>query len=312
MPTCVCAVCVCALAVGAGFALCNQLGKRHEITSLLHATLPPLLAFFFFSTGTTMRIHALRRCWPIAIVLFLARLASIWLGVYLGGTVARAECSGRRAGAVSRGYRRTGGCACDVCGGGNGRSGSGDVDMRCCGWAAYVTQAGITLGLSDEIAASFPTWGPGLQASLVSAIVLSQLAGPPLLKYALTLSGEAHAQTVDAGGGPDPHGSVRGDGGTGADDDVTNVTDAATGPCLRADRPRTGPRRSTRPSHECIGSDGADISPRGSGGLPGAERVGGCEVIGSADPGALADGELSEDEANPQVVSFGLRGAGEP
>jgi hypothetical protein len=26
-----------------------------------------------------------------------------------------------------------------------------------------VTQAGITLGLSDEIAASFPDWGPSLQ-----------------------------------------------------------------------------------------------------------------------------------------------------
>ena len=89
-------------------------------------------------------------------------------------------------------------------------------------------QAGITLGLSDEIAISFPKWGGQLQACLVAAIVLSQLGascatltltprpqsfpsrvcsrrpaclrvhcvpraavGPPLLKLALSASGEA-------------------------------------------------------------------------------------------------------------------------
>ena len=35
----------------AGFALCNLLGRRAETSELLHATLPPLLAFFFFSAG---------------------------------------------------------------------------------------------------------------------------------------------------------------------------------------------------------------------------------------------------------------------
>ena len=35
----------------AGFALCNLLGKRSEIHGLLGSTLPPLLAFFFFSAG---------------------------------------------------------------------------------------------------------------------------------------------------------------------------------------------------------------------------------------------------------------------
>ena len=46
-------------------------------------------------------------------------------------------------------------------------------------------RTGITLGLTDEIAEMFPSWGPSLQATLISVIVLNQLVGPPLFEHAL-------------------------------------------------------------------------------------------------------------------------------
>lgn len=149
------------------------------------------------------------------------------------------------------------------------------------------------MGLADEIANNFPSWGPGLQASLVSAIVLSQFVGPPLLKCALSLSGEAgtgrrcpslRAASDGACGSPPRGGGAgrvasagrvgaRGGGGDATDcaavDDVTRVTERPTASLLRADRARATP------------AGRAAAVPDG--------------------------GETSEDEASTVVVSFGLR-----
>ena len=181
----------------AGFALCNLLGKRHEMTSLLHVCLPPLLAIFFFSTGASMRVSALRRTWPTALALFGARILALWFGTFTGSVLTEAaSCSpkGFRSGfgaGFGAGFGSGFGSGAELEGQGKRR------ELQCCGWAAFVTQAGITLGLSDEIAAAFPSWGPALQAPLVSSIVLSQLVGPPLLMYALKASGEARAGVSD-------------------------------------------------------------------------------------------------------------------
>ena len=99
-----------------------------------------------------------------------------------------------------------------------------------------------------EIAVNFPSWDGGLQASLVSAIVLSQLAGPPLLKYTLTLSGEA----ANPGGvhADDAGRSSRGGGNTEVggrtrmtESDVAPPSDVATCPFLCTGRPRAAPVR---------------------------------------------------------------------
>ena len=46
--------------------------------------MPPLLAFFFFSTGTDMRVGALRHTWPVALGLFGSRLLALYLGSWAG------------------------------------------------------------------------------------------------------------------------------------------------------------------------------------------------------------------------------------
>jgi hypothetical protein len=52
----------------AGFWLSNVHCRRADLDALLTSALPPLIAFFFYTTGLAMRIHALRRTWPIALV----------------------------------------------------------------------------------------------------------------------------------------------------------------------------------------------------------------------------------------------------
>lgn len=72
----------------AGFWLCNGLGRRAQMSSLLHSCLPPLLAFFFFTTGISMRVQLLRHTWLPALTLFSARIAALWLGTYSGTSLA--------------------------------------------------------------------------------------------------------------------------------------------------------------------------------------------------------------------------------
>jgi Trk K+ transport system NAD-binding subunit len=68
-------------------------------------------------------------------------------------------------------------------------------------WMAYITQAGVGLGLAKEVAGAFPDWGAAFAAMMISIIVLNQLIGPALFKAAINLAHEAHpgAKKSDAG-----------------------------------------------------------------------------------------------------------------
>ncbi|EOD09938.1 hypothetical protein EMIHUDRAFT_120657 [Emiliania huxleyi CCMP1516] len=105
----------------------------------------------------SMELGVLRRAWPAATAFFAARLGAI--------------AAGTAAGAASSGAPQA---------------------MRRFGWLGFVTQAGVSLGLVDEIGARFE-WAAPLQSALAASIVLNQLVGPPMLKLALRRSGETDA-----------------------------------------------------------------------------------------------------------------------
>mmetsp|Transcript_65799 Transcript_65799/g.109334 ORF Transcript_65799/g.109334 Transcript_65799/m.109334 type:complete len:486 (-) Transcript_65799:193-1650(-) len=139
----------------AGFLVCNVFSQRRELSSLLSSTMPPVLCFFFFTTGIGMHLGVLISTWPMAASIFVTRLLALRLGCWIGCAVAGAP-------PLFRQY----------------------------GWLAYVTQAGMSLGLAGELAEKFPTWGSALESTLMSVILLNQLVGPPLLEFALRGAGE--------------------------------------------------------------------------------------------------------------------------
>ena len=57
----------------AGFALSNLLGKRRPFGDALRSAMPPVLAFFFLTTGLAIDLPALGAAWPAACGLFTAR-----------------------------------------------------------------------------------------------------------------------------------------------------------------------------------------------------------------------------------------------
>jgi Trk K+ transport system NAD-binding subunit len=63
---------------------------------------------------------------------------------------------------------------------------------------AYVTQAGVGLGLAKEAAVAFPQFGSDFATLIISTIVISQIIGPPLIKWVISRVGEAHARAETA------------------------------------------------------------------------------------------------------------------
>lgn len=141
----------------AGFVVTNFTGFRNDFQRTLNQASPPIYVVFFTLAGAGIELDTLLMAWQLAAVLFCVRLAGIFTGSYIGGRIA------------------------------------GDPELfNRVSWMAFVTQAGIGLGLSKQVAVMFPAWGGDLATVLISVIVLNQLIGPPLFKWALQIVDEAH------------------------------------------------------------------------------------------------------------------------
>jgi Trk K+ transport system NAD-binding subunit len=111
-----------------------------------------------------MSIDVLIEVWEVALILFLIRLVTMIIGSFAGGILA-----------------------------GESRK------FILMGWMPFVTQAGVGLGLAAAVAQGFPTWGSSFASLIIAIIVLNQLVGPPLFKYALGVMGEARAKAHSSG-----------------------------------------------------------------------------------------------------------------
>lgn len=106
-----------------------------------------------------MSLDVLAEVWGVALILFGVRLASMVIAGYVGGAL-----------------------------------GGDPQEFRAINWMPYVTQAGVGLGLAIVIAEKYPVWGPEFATILIGVIVLNQLVGPPLFKWAIQRVGEDHSR----------------------------------------------------------------------------------------------------------------------
>ena len=141
----------------ASFWLTNRSPYRTELRHLLHRVEMPIFVIFFTLIGGSLDIGIVMALLPITIAIFAARLLALFIGGYLGGLV---------AGDPAQFNRLT--------------------------WMAYITQAGVGLGLAKEVAIEFPLLGNDFATLMVAIIVISQLTGPPFFKFAIRRVGESH------------------------------------------------------------------------------------------------------------------------
>lgn len=128
---------------------------KPEFLTILDKTGPLIYAAFFTLTGASLNIYILFGIWPIALFFFCVRLITIVGGSYAGGLMAKDP-----------------------------------MRFVNVGWMPYVTQAGVALGLTSLVSTQFPEWGPSFATIMIGIIVLNQIIGPPLFKYALRRVGE--------------------------------------------------------------------------------------------------------------------------
>ena len=108
----------------AGFLTANSRRYRKEFLDLLNRSGPGIYIAFFTLTGASIRLDILADTWPIALILFGVRMFAIFTGSFLGGCLA----------------------------------GTGTQSSRTY-WMAFITQAGVGLGLAKEVGIEFPQWG---------------------------------------------------------------------------------------------------------------------------------------------------------
>jgi len=140
----------------AGFWITNNNKYRMEFQKIIHETGPLVYAAFFTLAGASLSISILINNWIIAALLFIVYLIALIIGTFVGNTV---------AGNPSL-YKKI-------------------------GWMPFVTQAGVGFALVYEVAADFPDWGMQFATIIIAVIVLNQLIGPPLFKWAIKIAGES-------------------------------------------------------------------------------------------------------------------------
>ena len=145
------------IAMIATFYITNWTSHHNQLIEILKKVSPTVYIAFFTLTGAELALDVLSQVWGIALALFGIRLLTIFIGSFVGGTIAQEPSQHNRL-----------------------------------SWLAYITQAGVGLGLAKEISVEFPDFGGDFATLLIAVIVLNQIVGPPLFKWVINRVKEAH------------------------------------------------------------------------------------------------------------------------
>ncbi|MCP4419030.1 MAG: potassium transporter TrkA [Chloroflexi bacterium] len=141
----------------AGFYVTNFTRLSSDFQHTLEEMSPGIFLLFFTLVGIELELDIIGQAWVIVLILFAVRLVGIYIGSFVGTAIIRDRSLG------------------------NAFLGLG-----------FITQAGVSIGLAREIGVEFTTWGPELATLSIGVIVLTQIVGPPLLKFAINRVGESH------------------------------------------------------------------------------------------------------------------------
>ncbi len=143
-----------------GFLITNYSVYRSDLLMIVKELGPVVYVVFFTLTGAKISLDVVASLWFVTLSLFGIRLVSLFLAGYLGSAIV------------------------------------GDPPLfRRISGMAYVTQAGVAMGLASIIAVEYPGWGSDFATLMISVIVLNLIFGPLLFRWALHLAGEEHVKS---------------------------------------------------------------------------------------------------------------------
>ncbi|MFC1732848.1 cation:proton antiporter [candidate division KSB1 bacterium] len=145
------------IAITAGFYIQNFTRGGPEFIDSLEKGALPVYVLFFAAAGLVLDIRIIREMIGVALLIVAARFFIAMLSGYTAGRI----------------------------------SGSTALHSRLYG-LGFITQAGVSIGLAQEIIRRFPEWGLPLGTLIIAAVNINQLIGPVVFKYALDKTGEIH------------------------------------------------------------------------------------------------------------------------
>ncbi|MDD4072244.1 MAG: cation:proton antiporter [Desulfobacterales bacterium] len=144
------------ICMSAGFTVQNFSPSGSTFMASLEKVALPIYVMFFSLAGASLNLEALLICWPFAVSLALVRMVGIFWGTWFAGMINNDP----------RVHNRN-------------------------AWMAFMTQAGVAIGLAQLAQRQFPEIGGYLSTVVLAVIAINQIIGPITLKLALNRVGEA-------------------------------------------------------------------------------------------------------------------------
>ncbi|MBN1250926.1 MAG: cation:proton antiporter [Bacteroidales bacterium] len=141
----------------AAFYITNYSKNRQEFTKIIEEVGIFVYISFFTLTGASIALDIIKDFWFIALILFLIRLFTLFVGSFIASSVVKELAL----------YKKI-------------------------GWMPFVTQAGVALGLVTMVSKAFPDWGAEFEAIIVAVIIMNLLLGPPIFKASIFKVKENH------------------------------------------------------------------------------------------------------------------------
>ena len=145
----------------AGFIIINRAERDVRLFRAINAFEPPVYVLFFTLAGVHLDIAALRLAGWVGLVYFIVRIVGKYFGSWLGGFLSGAP-------PIVRNYMGL----------------------------ALVPQAGVAIGLVIMISSDpqISSWSTVITPVVLAGVVLSELIGPVLVRYALVKGGEVEGE----------------------------------------------------------------------------------------------------------------------
>jgi hypothetical protein len=143
------------ICIFAGYVVANQSRNRRKFLRFMGSCGPIIFIPFFTLTGAGLNLLTMRDGAGFAVIVFVVRAVTFLVGSGLGGHYTGME----------------------------------PLQLKTL-WTAMLTQAGVSLGIAAEVAIAFPAFGRDFQSTIVSCVLINQVVGPVLCKWALRKNGE--------------------------------------------------------------------------------------------------------------------------
>ena len=149
------------ICITAGFAV-RRFGRvGHQFLESLERSALPIYVLFFTLAGAALNFDALKLCWMFALCLALVRAGGLFGAAWAGTAIP-----------------------------GN------DAVHNTSSWMAYLTQAGVSIGLAQIAQRQAPEIGIYLTTVVLAMIAINQVVGPIVFKVALCRVGEAKSDRM--------------------------------------------------------------------------------------------------------------------